>query len=140
MLYHSKLIWKAHLSIPFCFRATSIILSCSFFIRGNISYFSSDKMPQHKTTEVSEGKRIGIYFGIKDDQSIKLETNFTNEKYISKTFKNRLCLYNMIEYFKFNISTRLYTHCTLKAGKYKKAIKIIVSNYKIIILIENDKR
>ena len=37
-------------------------------------------MPQHKATEVSEGKRIGIYFGIKDDQSIKLETNFTNEK------------------------------------------------------------
>ena len=80
MLYHSKLLWKAHLSIPFCFRATSIILSCSFYSHGKISYFPSDKMPQHKATEVSEGKRIGIYFGIKDDQSIKLETNFTNEK------------------------------------------------------------
>ena len=51
-----------------------------------------------------------------------------------------LCLYNMIEYLTYNIFTRLYTPCTLKAGKYKKAIKIIVTNYKIIELIEDDKR
>ena len=95
MLYHSKLLWKAHLSIPFCFRATSIILSCSFYIHGNISYFPSDKMPQHKATEVSEGKRIGIYFGIKDDQSIKLETNFTNEKIYQR------CVLILIIIYKF---------------------------------------
>ena len=101
-------------------------------------------MPQHKATEVSEGKRIGIYFGIKDDQSIKLETNFTNEKIyqrcVLQILKRGLCLYNMIECLTYNIFTRLYTPCTLKAGKYKKAIKIIVTNYKIIELIEDDKR
>ena len=62
------------------------------------------------------------------------------KKYIKDAFKRGLCLYNMIECLTYNIFTRFYTPCTLKAGKYKKAIKIIVTNYKIIELIEDDKR
>ena len=53
-------------------------------------------MPQHKAKEVSEGKRIGIYFGIKDDQSIRLETNFTNEKIYSLNVVNWVKLFGLL--------------------------------------------